>query len=76
MKSFIEKIYIDILLCMVTISKVNAQLLKKTIINESIYNDERNQEGIDETDQDTMNFISTIKKSFSNPNIRNDLNTY
>ncbi|THU43025.1 hypothetical protein C4D60_Mb00t03390 [Musa balbisiana] len=76
MKSFIEKIYIDILQCMVTISKVNAQPFKKTIINESIYNDERNQEGIDETDQDTMNFISTIKKSFSNPNIRNDLNTY
>ncbi|URE11050.1 hypothetical protein MUK42_11875 [Musa troglodytarum] len=64
MKSFIEKIYIDILLCMVTISKVNAQLKKKTIINEFIYNDERNQEGIDKTDQDTLNFISTIKSPF------------
>nr|YP_007475677.1 hypothetical chloroplast RF19 [Heliconia collinsiana]AGE92742.1 hypothetical chloroplast RF19 [Heliconia collinsiana] len=83
MKSFIEKIYIDILLCMVTISKVNAQLSRKKIINESIYNDERNQEGVDETDQNTMNFISTIKKSFSNPNfanpntnISNNSNTY
>nr|QHF17957.1 hypothetical chloroplast RF19 [Lanxangia tsao-ko] len=76
MKSFIEKIYMDILLCMVSISKVNAQLSTKKIINESIYNDERNQEGIDETDQHTMNFISTIEKEkdFSNPS--NNSNTY
>nr|YP_010717144.1 truncated Ycf1 protein [Zingiber xishuangbannaense]WDQ41040.1 truncated Ycf1 protein [Zingiber xishuangbannaense] len=74
MKSFIEKIYMDILLCMVSISKVNAQLSTKKIINESIYNDERNQEGIDETDQHTMNFISTIEKDFSNPS--NNSNTY
>nr|YP_010626732.1 hypothetical chloroplast RF19 [Roscoea scillifolia]WBK25219.1 hypothetical chloroplast RF19 [Roscoea scillifolia]WBK25305.1 hypothetical chloroplast RF19 [Roscoea scillifolia] len=76
MKSFIEKIYMDILLCMVSISKVNAQLSTKKMINESIYNDERNQEGIDETDQHTMNFISTIEKEkdFSNPS--NNSNTY
>nr|AHA13240.1 hypothetical chloroplast RF19 [Thaumatococcus daniellii] len=76
MKSFIEKISMDILLCIVTISKVNAQLSTKKILNESIYNDERNREGIDEIDQNTMNFISTIKKSFSNPNISNNSNTY
>nr|YP_010968749.1 hypothetical chloroplast RF19 [Canna indica]YP_010968833.1 hypothetical chloroplast RF19 [Canna x generalis]AHA12813.1 hypothetical chloroplast RF19 [Canna indica]QJR53290.1 hypothetical chloroplast RF19 [Canna indica]UGY85618.1 hypothetical chloroplast RF19 [Canna indica]WNO19201.1 hypothetical chloroplast RF19 [Canna indica]WNO19285.1 hypothetical chloroplast RF19 [Canna indica] len=76
MKSFIEKIYMDILLCMVTVSKVNARLSTKKIFNESIYNDERNQEGIDEIDQNTMNFISTIKNSFSNPNISNNSNTY
>nr|YP_009144832.1 Ycf1 [Evelyna sodiroi]AKJ77438.1 Ycf1 [Evelyna sodiroi] len=70
-KSFIEKIYIDILLCTITICKINAQLFfesTKKIFNKSIYNNERNQEqeGIDETNQNTMNFILTIKKSFSN----------
>nr|QIV67935.1 Ycf1 [Alpinia oxyphylla] len=76
MKSFIEKIYMDILLCMVSISKVNAQLSTKKIINESIYNDERNQEGIDETDQHTMNLISTIEKEKDLSNPSNNSNTY
>nr|YP_009728792.1 hypothetical chloroplast RF19 [Arenga pinnata]QHR85996.1 hypothetical chloroplast RF19 [Arenga pinnata] len=69
MKSFIEKIYIDIFLRMITIFRINAQFFfesTKKIITKSIYNDETNREGIDETDQNTMNFISTIKKSFSN----------
>nr|CUS18688.1 hypothetical protein ycf1 [Asparagus officinalis] len=68
-KSLIEKIYIDILLCIIKIPRINAQLLfesTKKIINKSIYNDETNQEGIEKTNQNTMNFISTIKKSFSN----------
>nr|WGM72741.1 hypothetical protein RF1 [Areca triandra] len=68
MKSFIEKIYIDIFLRMITIFRINAQLFLesiKKIITKSIYNDETNRKGIDETDQNTMNFISTIKKSFS-----------
>nr|YP_010859600.1 hypothetical protein RF1 [Chuniophoenix suoitienensis]WGM74027.1 hypothetical protein RF1 [Chuniophoenix suoitienensis] len=71
MKSFIEKIYIDIFLRMITIFRINAQFFfesTKKIITKSIYNDETNREGIDETDQNTMNFISTIKKSFSNTN--------
>nr|WGM70606.1 hypothetical protein RF1 [Syagrus coronata] len=75
MKSFIEKIYIDIFLRMITIFRINAQLFLesiKKIITKSIYNDETNREGIDETDQNTMNFISTIKKSFSNTNISNN----
>nr|YP_010853950.1 hypothetical protein RF1 [Borassus madagascariensis]WGM63933.1 hypothetical protein RF1 [Borassus madagascariensis] len=74
MKSFIEKIYIDIFLRMITIFRINAQFFfesTKKIITKSIYNDETNGEGIDETDQNTMNFISTIKKSFSNTNISN-----
>nr|YP_010471845.1 Ycf1 protein [Nervilia fordii]UVG41203.1 Ycf1 protein [Nervilia fordii] len=73
LKSFIEEIYIDILLCTVTVSKINAQLFfesTKKIFNKSIYNNERNkeQEVIDETNQNTMNFILTIKikKLFSN----------
>nr|YP_009516400.1 hypothetical chloroplast RF19 [Philydrum lanuginosum]AYD91258.1 hypothetical chloroplast RF19 [Philydrum lanuginosum] len=73
-KSFIEKIYIDVLL--ITIPRINAQLSTKKIVNKSIYNNERNQEGIDETDQNTMNFISTVKKSFSNLSISNNSNIY
>nr|YP_010991384.1 hypothetical chloroplast RF1 [Dendrobium sulcatum]WOX61751.1 hypothetical chloroplast RF1 [Dendrobium sulcatum] len=86
-KSFIEKIYIDILLCTITISKINAQLFfesTKNIFNKSIYNNEINQEqeGIDETNKNTMNFLLTIKKfkSFSNTdnttNSNKDSNTY
>nr|YP_010994756.1 hypothetical chloroplast RF19 [Cypripedium fargesii]WOZ13665.1 hypothetical chloroplast RF19 [Cypripedium fargesii] len=80
LKSFIEKIYMDILLCTITIPKINAQLLFestkrifKRIFNKNkyIYNNKRNrnkeQEGIDETNQNTMNFnlVLTIKKLFS-----------
>nr|YP_010979319.1 hypothetical chloroplast RF1 [Calanthe lamellosa]WOC83143.1 hypothetical chloroplast RF1 [Calanthe lamellosa] len=84
-KSFIEKIYIDILLCTITVSKINAQLFfesTKKIFNKSIYNNEINQEQerIDETNQNTMNFILTIKKLFSNTdntkNINQNPNTY
>nr|YP_009269935.1 hypothetical chloroplast RF19 [Neottia acuminata]ANT72847.1 hypothetical chloroplast RF19 [Neottia acuminata] len=68
-KSFIEKIYIDILFC--TISKINAQLFfesTKKIINKYIYNNERNQEpeGIDETNKNKMNLNLTITNFFSN----------
>ncbi|KAH0449059.1 hypothetical protein IEQ34_022859 [Dendrobium chrysotoxum] len=86
-KSFIEKIYIDILLCTITVSKINAQLFFEStikIFNKSIYNNEINQEqeGIDETNQNTMNFLLTIKKlkSFSNTdnttNNNQNSNTY
>nr|QXF68637.1 hypothetical protein RF1 [Thunia alba]UOW80811.1 hypothetical protein RF1 [Thunia alba] len=84
-KSFIEKIYIDILLCTITISKINAQIFfesTKKIFNKSIYNNERNkeQEGIDETNQNTMNFVLTLKKLFSNTdnteNSNQNSNTY
>nr|YP_010319040.1 hypothetical chloroplast RF19 [Lapiedra martinezii]QWW89997.1 hypothetical chloroplast RF19 [Lapiedra martinezii] len=79
MKSFIEKIYTDILLCIIKIPGINAQLFfesTKKIINKSIFDDETNQEGIENTNQNTMNFISTIKKSFSNTNINNNSNIY
>nr|YP_010486603.1 hypothetical chloroplast RF1 [Renanthera coccinea]UWI53754.1 hypothetical chloroplast RF1 [Renanthera coccinea] len=70
-KSFIEKIYIDIFLCTITISKINIQLFfesTKKIFNKPIYNNgiNKEQEGIDEINQNTMNFILTIKKFFSN----------
>nr|YP_010532607.1 hypothetical protein RF1 [Dictyosperma album]UXX43520.1 hypothetical protein RF1 [Dictyosperma album] len=75
MKSFIEKIYIDIFLRMITIFRINAQLFLesiKKIFTKSIYNDETNRKRINKTDQNAMNFISTIKKSFSNTNISNN----
>nr|QHN59521.1 hypothetical chloroplast RF1 [Cleisostoma crochetii] len=70
-KSFIEKIYIDIFLYNITISKINTQLFfesKKKIFNKSIYNNgiNKEQEGIDERNQNTMNSLLTIKKVFSN----------
>nr|ANO45382.1 hypothetical protein RF1 [Tricyrtis macropoda] len=80
MKSFIEKIYMDILLCTIKIPRINTQPFfesTKKIINKSTYNDETNQEGFDEKNKNTMNFISTLKKSFSNTNIsNNNLNNY
>nr|QUB02314.1 hypothetical chloroplast RF19 [Murdannia edulis] len=60
-KSFIEKIYINTLLCIISIPRINTQL--STNFNKLIQNDERYQGRSDETDQNRMNFISTIKKS-------------
>nr|QJQ34956.1 hypothetical protein Ycf1 [Barnardia japonica] len=74
MKSFIEKIYMDILLYIIKIPRTNGQLFfesTKKIINKSIYNDETSQEIVEKTNQNTMNFISNIKKPFSNTNISN-----
>nr|YP_010477810.1 hypothetical protein RF1 [Polystachya modesta]UVI18187.1 hypothetical protein RF1 [Polystachya modesta] len=85
-KSFIEKIYIDILPCTIIISKINAQLffeLTKKIFKKSIYNNEINkeQERIDEINKNTMNFLLTIKKKFFFSNTDNtksnkNFNTY
>nr|ACN49467.1 hypothetical chloroplast RF1 [Nelumbo nucifera] len=66
-KFFIERLYIDTLLCIINIPRVNAQLFlesTKKILDKYIYNDETNQEGIDETNENenTIHFISTIKK--------------
>nr|YP_009270179.1 hypothetical chloroplast RF19 [Neottia ovata]ANT73097.1 hypothetical chloroplast RF19 [Neottia ovata] len=86
-KSLIEKIYIDILLCAISKinAKINAQLFlesTKQIFKKSIYNNERNQEqeGIDETNKNKMNLNLTIKKLFSNndntENRNKNSNTY
>nr|YP_011031424.1 hypothetical protein RF1 [Warburgia ugandensis]WQT73262.1 hypothetical protein RF1 [Warburgia ugandensis] len=72
-KSFIERIYIDIFLCAINIPRINAQLClesTKKIIDKDIYDNETNQEEIDETNQNTIHFISTIKKSFSISNMK------
>nr|YP_010573643.1 hypothetical chloroplast RF19 [Allium pallasii]UZH92806.1 hypothetical chloroplast RF19 [Allium pallasii] len=61
--SFIEKIYMNLLLCII---KIPSFKLTNKILTKSIYNDKTNQEGIEKTNQKKMNFISTIKKSFYN----------
>nr|WCF05299.1 hypothetical chloroplast RF1 [Myristica fatua] len=69
MKSFIERIYIEIIFWIINILKINAQLFldsRKKILNKNISNYERNKEGIDETNKNAIHFISTIKKSLSN----------
>nr|YP_010893058.1 hypothetical chloroplast RF19 [Chlorophytum laxum]WJQ22934.1 hypothetical chloroplast RF19 [Chlorophytum laxum] len=71
MKSFIEKIYVDILLCIIKIPKTNVQLFfesTKKIIKKSIYNAETSQEGLEKSNENAMNFILTTEKSFSNTN--------
>nr|YP_009642029.1 hypothetical chloroplast RF19 [Lilium candidum]QBZ77196.1 hypothetical chloroplast RF19 [Lilium candidum] len=79
-KFFIEKIYMDILLCTINIPRINIQVFfesTKKIINKYTYNHETNKEKIDEINPNRMNFISTIKKWVSNTNISNkNLNSY
>ena len=80
-KFLIEKIYIDILLCIKNFPKKNTPLFflesTKKIINKYIYNnqsisnDETNQEGIDKTKQNRIHFISTRKKAFYNISNKN-----
>uniref|UniRef100_UPI0030028D31 hypothetical chloroplast RF1 n=1 Tax=Aralia thomsonii TaxID=330647 RepID=UPI0030028D31 len=74
LKIFIEKIYIDIFLYIINIAKKYTQLVlesTKKIIQKYkyIYNNETNQETINKTNQNTIHFISTIKRSLYN--IRN-----
>nr|YP_010383996.1 Ycf1 protein [Archidendron clypearia]YP_010384016.1 Ycf1 protein [Archidendron clypearia]QYJ08855.1 hypothetical chloroplast RF19 [Archidendron clypearia]QYJ08875.1 hypothetical chloroplast RF19 [Archidendron clypearia]UEQ18129.1 Ycf1 protein [Archidendron clypearia]UEQ18149.1 Ycf1 protein [Archidendron clypearia] len=73
-KFFIERVYIDIFLCIINIPKINVQLFlesTKKILNKYIYNNEANEERkrSDKKDQSLIHFISTIKKSICN--IRN-----
>nr|QHN54919.1 Ycf1 [Philodendron lanceolatum] len=79
LKYFIERIYSDILLCTINILRTNAQLFpestKKTI-KKFFYHDETNKKGIDQTNKNTIHFISTIKKSLSNINNNNNSNIY
>nr|YP_010034486.1 hypothetical protein RF1 [Aponogeton abyssinicus]QOX09232.1 hypothetical protein RF1 [Aponogeton abyssinicus] len=75
LKSFIEKIYIDIFLHIINILRINGKLFiesKKQNFNKSIIKDKTNQEEvyIDETNKNTIQFILTIKKSLSNTNTK------
>nr|YP_010724584.1 Ycf1 protein [Patersonia fragilis]WDW31711.1 Ycf1 protein [Patersonia fragilis] len=81
MKSFVEKVYIGILLyTIITILlfiiqsfRIHTQFLFEStkMINKSISNDETNHKKMEKTNQNTIYFVSTIKKSFSNKNISN-----
>nr|YP_010314632.1 hypothetical protein RF1 [Cissus quadrangularis]UNA64197.1 hypothetical protein RF1 [Cissus quadrangularis] len=70
-KVLIERICIDILLCLINIPITNAQFFiesTKKIIDKDIYNNERNQKRIGKTNQNKIHFISIIKRSVSNIN--------
>nr|YP_010512116.1 hypothetical protein Ycf1 [Myrospermum sousanum]UXL83440.1 hypothetical protein Ycf1 [Myrospermum sousanum] len=75
---FMERVYIDIFVCIISISRINIQLFlesKKKIIKKSIYNNEANAERTDKTNQSIIHFISTIKKSIYNITNRNSQNS-
>nr|YP_010314550.1 hypothetical protein RF1 [Cissus trifoliata]UNA64115.1 hypothetical protein RF1 [Cissus trifoliata] len=68
-KVLIERIYIEIFLCLINIPITNAQFFiesTKKIIDKDIYNNERNQKRIGKINQNKIHFISIIKKSVSN----------
>nr|YP_009450441.1 Ycf1 protein [Saussurea chabyoungsanica]APZ75535.1 Ycf1 protein [Saussurea chabyoungsanica] len=70
-KFFIEKIYIDIFLCIINMRRIALQLFivsTKKILDKYIYNNETNQESINKTKQNKVNFIlpMTIKRAFDN----------
>nr|YP_009769894.1 hypothetical protein RF1 [Labichea lanceolata]QIT00596.1 hypothetical protein RF1 [Labichea lanceolata] len=69
---FIERVYIDIFLCIINIPRINIQLfleLTKKMINKYIYNNETNEERINKT-----RIFSTIKKSIYNISNTNSQN--
>nr|YP_009572756.1 hypothetical chloroplast RF1 [Seguieria aculeata]QBE88470.1 hypothetical chloroplast RF1 [Seguieria aculeata] len=65
-KFFKEKIYVDLFLYIINIPRINTQLFLESttkLIEKSIYNNKTNQERIDTTKKNTIQFLSTIKKS-------------
>uniref|UniRef100_UPI0030FF3549 hypothetical protein RF1 n=1 Tax=Primula chapaensis TaxID=690490 RepID=UPI0030FF3549 len=76
-KFFIEKIYIDILLSIINIPKINTKLFlesTKNFIEKSISNTKKNNEKSNKTNQNTIDFISTIQKPFYNISNNNSQN--
>nr|QVX28797.1 hypothetical chloroplast RF1 [Poiretia bahiana] len=70
-KIILERIYLDILLCIIYIPRINVQLFlesRKKMKNQSIYYKESNVERTDKTNQSLIHFSSLFKK---NNNIRN-----
>ena len=70
-KFFIEKIYIDIFLCIINMRRIALQLFMestKKILEKYIDNNETNQEKIHKKKQNKIDFLSTmtIKKAFDN----------
>nr|YP_010353150.1 hypothetical chloroplast RF19 [Wisteriopsis reticulata]QJQ79715.1 hypothetical chloroplast RF19 [Wisteriopsis reticulata]UFR83035.1 Ycf1 protein [Wisteriopsis reticulata]UOF70695.1 hypothetical chloroplast RF19 [Wisteriopsis reticulata] len=63
---FMERVYIDIFLSIISIPRTNVQLFlesTKKMINKSIYNKKTNAERIDKTNQSIIPFMSIIHKS-------------
>nr|YP_010513951.1 hypothetical protein Ycf1 [Platycyamus regnellii]UXL85522.1 hypothetical protein Ycf1 [Platycyamus regnellii] len=68
---FMKKIYIDIFLHIICISRINIQLFlesTKKNLTKSIYNNEANAERTDKTNQSLIHFISIIHKSYNTSN--------
>ncbi|CAN6453998.1 unnamed protein product [Victoria cruziana] len=79
MKSFIEKIYMGILICITNIYKINVQFFldsaKKTL-NGYTYNDEIKEKDTNETNPNIIPFISTVRSlSTYTTNISSDSNS-
>nr|YP_009418592.1 hypothetical chloroplast RF1 [Stewartia calcicola]ASM44575.1 hypothetical chloroplast RF1 [Stewartia calcicola] len=78
-KFFTKRIYIDILLSIINIPRITIQLFlesTKKMIDKSIYNNKTNQKKINKTNQNTIHFISTIKKSLYNISNKNSQNFF
>ncbi|CAN6459255.1 unnamed protein product [Victoria cruziana] len=79
MKSFIERIYMGILLCIINIYRINVQFFldsaKKTL-NGYTYNDEIKEKDTNETNSNIIPFISTVRSlSTYTTNISSDSNS-
>nr|UYX60719.1 hypothetical chloroplast RF19 [Ormosia semicastrata] len=77
-KFFMERVYIDIFLCIISIPRINVQCFlesTKKILNKSIYKNEANAERTDKTNQSIIHFIS-IKKKYSNIRNTNSQNSF
>nr|ADD30920.1 putative RF1 protein [Oxalis latifolia] len=73
---FFEKIYINILLCIINITKISTQVFRDSkikIFDKSIYynKNKENKKRIHTTNRNTIHFISTTRKLLSNKNIFN-----
>nr|QXM16256.1 hypothetical chloroplast RF19 [Hedysarum polybotrys] len=71
-KIFMEKIYMDILLWVIRIPRINVQLFlesTKKSVNKSISKKKINAERIDKTNQSIIPFMSIIQKSCNSTNI-------
>lgn len=74
-KFFMEKVYIDILLCIIGILRINIQLFlesTKKIVTKSISNKKTNAERIDKTHQSRIPFMSIIHKSCNMTNTNSE----
>nr|YP_009440640.1 hypothetical chloroplast RF19 [Lessertia frutescens]ATG87706.1 hypothetical chloroplast RF19 [Lessertia frutescens] len=75
-KFFMERIYIDMLLCIIRIPRINIQLLlesTKKVVKKSISKKKTNAERIDKTNQSIIPFMSILDKScnITNTNSQN-----